>query len=443
VNWKDYEIYITRHFQKLFPGASIQHDVRRLGLISKTERQIDILIEGRIAGFALTIVVDCKYFGKKVDVKEVDSFLGYLHDLKASKGILITNQGYTEAAYNRAMYDTRDVELRIIDFNDLEKYQGFLAIPYFGAHGAIVPAPDGWIIDSKPQIHKFHKKAKPGIIAALYPAGLSEMEAFHREGYIYFSYSHKDKKWPNLDHLLAIQEANIKAHYKNPRIKYEEINLRDDCRARVRHLEAEEMRDTIESTLFLDFPKVIIYINLLAPSSKHTDYLKKLYWIGEKFIKVNVLYDTSKRPIRVWTSAQSRSAGPRNVHTLMLTTDLFPEHPNDKEFAKRQKAGEAALATPEGKSYMAQVAPYLANALRSCFPKERSIASDSRSFVFVAYITEKGQIIYPAIEPSTDDTESFAKEFSSAWLPKPPVTGMENLGLFPFAVPISIEAAKE
>ena len=203
LNWKDYEIYITRHFQKLFPEASIQHNVRRLGLLSKTERQIDILIEGTIAGFALTIIVDCKYFGQKVDVKEVDSFLGYLHDLKASKGVLITNNGYTEAAYNRAMYDTRDVELRIIDFKDLDKYQGFIAIPYFGKHGAIIPAPDGWVVDSRP--NSSIRKMGRGQLAALYPAGLSAGEAFHSEGFIYFSYSHKDKKWPNLEHLLAVQ----------------------------------------------------------------------------------------------------------------------------------------------------------------------------------------------------------------------------------------------
>ena len=46
MDWKEYETYITRHFQRLFPGTSIQHNVRRKGLISKTMRQIDILIEG-------------------------------------------------------------------------------------------------------------------------------------------------------------------------------------------------------------------------------------------------------------------------------------------------------------------------------------------------------------------------------------------------------------
>jgi predicted helicase len=129
VNWRDYEIFITRHFQRLFPEASILHNVRRTGVISKVERQIDILIEGKVAGFNLSIIVDCKYFGKKVDVKDVDEFLGYLHDLRASKGVLITNHGYSDAAYNRAMYDTRDVEIRIIGIDDLERFQGFIAIP--------------------------------------------------------------------------------------------------------------------------------------------------------------------------------------------------------------------------------------------------------------------------------------------------------------------------
>ncbi|MFH1908176.1 MAG: restriction endonuclease [Chloroflexota bacterium] len=291
MNWRDYEVYITRHFQRLFPDASVEHDVRRIGALSKIERQIDILIEGKVAGFDLTIVIDCKYFGKKVDVKDVDEFLGYLHDLRASKGIIVTNNGYTEAAHNRAMNDTRDIELRIIEFKDLERYQGFLAIPYFGAHGAVVSAPEGWVVDANPP--------KPQL-AAFYPMGLSRREAFHTEGYIYFAYSKKDAKWPNLDHLLNTQEQRIRAHYRNPMVAHEPVQLRDDCVCRVRHLEADEIPDIIESSLFLDFPDVIIYLNLLAPRSKHSEYVRKLYWIAEKLIKVNVLYDATVQPLTIW-----------------------------------------------------------------------------------------------------------------------------------------------
>lgn len=125
MSWKDYEIYIHKHFKRLFPDAKISHNVSRTGIISKTKRQIDILVEGEIAGFDISIIIDCKYFSRKVDVKHVESFISFLKDLKASKGILITNKGYSKAAFNRATYDTQDIELRIIDFKDLDSFQGF------------------------------------------------------------------------------------------------------------------------------------------------------------------------------------------------------------------------------------------------------------------------------------------------------------------------------
>ena len=94
MNWRDYETYITRHFQRLFPEATIEHDVRRKGLISRTQRQIDLLISSELAGFRLEVIVDCKYFGRKVDVTVVEKFLSFLRDLKANKGVIVTNSGY-------------------------------------------------------------------------------------------------------------------------------------------------------------------------------------------------------------------------------------------------------------------------------------------------------------------------------------------------------------
>jgi hypothetical protein len=290
VNWRDYEIFITRHFQRLFPGASVHHDVRKLGIISKIERQIDILIEGQIAGFSLTIVVDCKYFGKKVDVKDVDEFLGYLQDLRASKGVIVTNHGYTDAAYNRATYDTRDVEIRIIPLGELERYQSFIAIPYLGGRGAVVSAPDGWVVDANPG---------PKQLAAMYPLGTSRGEAFHNDGYIYVSASVKDASWPDLKHLLDVQDNNVRAHNTSPRIEYAPITLRDDCATLLRHVERADVPGTIESTVFLDYNDITFFLVLLAPSVKHADYLKKLIWVAEKLVRVSVIFDPSGRPISI------------------------------------------------------------------------------------------------------------------------------------------------
>jgi hypothetical protein len=290
MSWKEYETYITRHFQRLFPETSIQHNVRREGLISKTKRQIDILIEGRVAGFDLKIIVDCKYFNKKVDVKEVESFLSFLQDLKASKGILITNKGYSEAAHNRATYDTQDIELRIIDFGDLDKFQAFIAIPYSKSECAIVSAPPGWVVDASPG---------EGYVASFYPAGFSQDEAFHTAGFIYLAFSHKDKNWPDLPTLLTKQNERAKNHYNKPKIEYLNTIHREDCPLILRVIDAVEMGKTIEYTVFLDFQNVIIYMTLLTNRSDEKNCIRKLEWIARKLIKGNVIFDKNERPMNV------------------------------------------------------------------------------------------------------------------------------------------------
>jgi hypothetical protein len=163
-----------------------------------------------------------------------------------------------------------------------------------GSNG-LLSAPDGWIVDGAPP--------RPQI-AAFYPMGLARDEAFHTAGYIYLAHSKKDSKWPDLAHLLETQERGIRGHYRSARLAYGPVELRDDCACRVRHLETDELLDRIESTLFLDFPEVIIFLNLLAPKAKHPDYLKKLYWIAEKLIKVTVVYDPTKTPLAFWKDAR-------------------------------------------------------------------------------------------------------------------------------------------
>lgn len=278
-SWKDYELFIKRHFEGLFPEARIRHDVKLPGLKSRTDRQIDLLIEAEVSGFEITIAIDCKCFTRKVDVKHVEEFLGQLDDLKVSKGVIITNKGYSKAAYDRATYETRDVELRIIDFSELEQFQSFIAIPYFGKHAALVSAPSGWIIDISPP--------KPWL-AVMYPLGTKAPEAFHYEAFIYVAASQKDANWPTLDTLLAVQSTNIYSHYANPKVQLDQVKLRDDGPTIVRTLEASEMPNTIECTAFVEFETAILYLNLLSPSQDFAQNQRKLFWVVEKLKKLKV-----------------------------------------------------------------------------------------------------------------------------------------------------------
>ncbi len=295
MDWKDYEIYIHKHFQRLFPDTSITHNVKKIGIISKTKRQVDIYIDGKLAGFDITIIVDCKYFNKKVDVKDVESFLSFLHDLKASKGILITNIGYTQAAFNRATNDTQDIELRIIDFKDLDKFQAFCAIGYAGPYCAYLPAPPGWVIDGK---------APGDMIAAIYPAGLTFDEAMQKEGFMYVKFSNKGSGsiFPTLKSLTDEQDKNVRKAYPSAKIEYFDKEMKEGAKTLLRIADIHANYGGLEYTVFIDFGEFIVFIVLLARHGKDKEHFDKLKWVIDKLKPGKVIFGANSKFLSVDTS---------------------------------------------------------------------------------------------------------------------------------------------
>ena len=113
--WRDYEDHI---YEKLkdWAGddASVEFDQTIKGKFSETDRQIDVLISGRFANVTdrdITAAVDCKYYTRKINVQDVDAFIGFLQDIQTDLGILITNKDSSSAARRRA---SAGIELRVI-----------------------------------------------------------------------------------------------------------------------------------------------------------------------------------------------------------------------------------------------------------------------------------------------------------------------------------------
>lgn len=75
INWKQYEVYIFNRLRSEFPNGKFARDVKRRGVRTGQDRQIDILVETSVAGFPLTIAIDCKCYGRKIDIKDVEAFL--------------------------------------------------------------------------------------------------------------------------------------------------------------------------------------------------------------------------------------------------------------------------------------------------------------------------------------------------------------------------------
>ena len=115
MNWRKYESHIFEHLRAQFPNADIRADQQLFGRYSSTNRQIDILVEGRLLGYDVRAIVDCKHFSRKVDVKVVDEFVGFMSDIGAHIGMLITNGGYSPAAQRRAANDPQTIHLEIVE----------------------------------------------------------------------------------------------------------------------------------------------------------------------------------------------------------------------------------------------------------------------------------------------------------------------------------------
>ncbi|MFA7379843.1 MAG: restriction endonuclease [Bacteroidia bacterium] len=250
MNWTEYEIAIFETCKLYFVGAEIKRDVKLIGKYSKAKRQIDILIQERIGGNDIKIIIDCKLYNKKVDVKDVESFISMAADIGAEKGLMITEQGYTEAALQRAFNNPDHIELDIYSLKDLKSnFHGELAIPYSGENGALLLAPFGWIIDAS---------KRPGSLCYLYQRGLSLEEAGKQKELAYINFWDKSKSNFELKDLVNYQEEYMREKLPVNSIEYKESIKREDAKTLIRIAKVANYPG-IELTGFIEFDDFILF----------------------------------------------------------------------------------------------------------------------------------------------------------------------------------------
>jgi len=288
MNWKEYETEIFDHFQQQYPDAEITLDARKIGLFSKTSRQIDVLVEQYVAGNRFTLVIDGKYFNKKVDVKAVESFIGMLEDIGAHKGLLISNQGFSEAAYNRAHFGPSEVELDILNFKDLHLFQAHGALPYAGENIAIVPAPFGWVIDAQ---------TTPAWLATLYQRGLTIDKAMDKNEFMYLQFWDRKSNNETLDDLLELQLAGFKENDPKVKVEYLPTIKRKGVQTRLRKATIKNYPSS-EFTGFIEFPNFIFFCVMFTPENRERQNIRKLENILELVKAGTVKHTKANKPIK-------------------------------------------------------------------------------------------------------------------------------------------------
>lgn len=284
MNWKRYESEILNYFKETYPEATITFDKKIIGKYSKIERQIDIFIEGEIAGYKIKIVVDCKCFSKNIDVKQVESFCSMVEDVNAHQGVLITKKGYSKAAINRAYYGNQKVELDIISFDKIKEFQGFTAIPYVSDFSVILPAPFGWVLDLKNSINDF---------ATLFQRGLTLEEAQKKNEWMYIQFWKKEKSDFTIENLIELQNEYIQ---ENTKAEFDYITgakRKDNNKTKIRIANIDNY-PSLEVTGFIEFDEIIFFIVLFTPKELLNKNLRKLQYLLSIATPAKIEFDNNK-----------------------------------------------------------------------------------------------------------------------------------------------------
>ena len=254
MTWREYEDEVAEELERCYPGSTAERGVTMDGDLSGTSRQIDILLHVPDLG---RIVVEVKRYGRKVHVKDVETFVGMLQDIGAARGLLVCPKGYSAAAVRRAWRGAEDVDLDVLSLDDLRGYQGFVGIPYAGSNGALVAAPFGWVLDL--DTGPLDRNA----LAVLYRRGLTLEGAMDVLEWMYVQCWVRDDTARTVEELLEHQAA-----YMTGLIEGVEIEMRAPPPHPVSPTALRVARypdgQTVEVTGFVEFEGAVFFLVLLT-----------------------------------------------------------------------------------------------------------------------------------------------------------------------------------
>lgn len=276
--WRKYEREIHAELVSKYPESTIRHDLRLPGSLSGSDRQIDVLIEEKLGGEVVATAVDAKYHSRRIDVKEVESFLGLLRDVHVNRGIMISPLGYTAAAMTRAFRDDVDLDLDVFSLDDFKQWQVAGAIPYAGRNAALLPAPLGWVVDAE---------RHPGLLARLYRRGSTFIEAARLCEFMYVNLWDRRPPTDSLDKLLAQQEEDIRKKSPDAVITIRDIRGDFGWRRCIRRADIPKY-PTAEITGFVEFPDAILFVVLFTPLVVERRNVRKLEYIVRKALPLSV-----------------------------------------------------------------------------------------------------------------------------------------------------------
>jgi len=115
--WRIYEKVVADCKAK-YPDCEVTRNHFVVGRRSTVRRQVDVWVTANIAGHDVKLAIECRCYGRKIGIKDMDAFCGFLDDVSANKGVLVTTAGFTSGAEKRAK--GADIDLRVMPLEEAE-----------------------------------------------------------------------------------------------------------------------------------------------------------------------------------------------------------------------------------------------------------------------------------------------------------------------------------
>lgn len=121
-NWQKYERAMFNELYYIYrpPQFIVEPDARGvIGQLSQGKRQIDVAVFEQKDTARPFLAVECKHYKRKLNIKDVETFVGMRDDIGAKNAMLVCYSGFSERASLRAK--AADIVTRILPVTEIER----------------------------------------------------------------------------------------------------------------------------------------------------------------------------------------------------------------------------------------------------------------------------------------------------------------------------------
>jgi hypothetical protein len=241
---EDYELALLEKLRLEFAGSAVRvfgtengrlHTIQ--GRYSLVARQLDAAAY-RVGTSRPFLIADAKRHSTKLDVKDVEAFMGMVDDVGAGMGLLVAPMGFTKAAARRAAAASTYVWIMTIEEALTCKWLPLAREIY----------PHDWVLREELAlaVRRLHGKTSPGdVIDALEPIAFEEWDAF-----VGYALAHHQPEAVTLLHAIAGNHVEDGWRFNAVRHLLDSSNLDEPKIAEFLAQETDaDIRELLESAL--------------------------------------------------------------------------------------------------------------------------------------------------------------------------------------------------